>query len=217
MLLKKILFCRQHTRSMKLRRKPFRTGYNGFSHGLSNGFQHPEKNLFMKRVQALPIRHSPESFGKKRDSISISVYPSPIDSILSSSKASPGTFISANNNSRSSCTTSNTCQKSRASPTRNSLVCHRPLAISLTTIGSIIFDIINDYGLTMPNSEAVHLFCGSIVVWLISFFIIQHLSIKSKMLKSLLAIYNRNHFDIIIIIYFLAIVTDYYFGQKHSL
>jgi hypothetical protein len=37
------------------------------------------------------------------------------------------------------------------------------------------------------------------------------------MLKSLLAIYNRNHFDIIIIIYFLAIVTDYYFGQKHSL
>jgi low temperature requirement protein LtrA len=66
---------------------------------------------------------------------------------------------------------------------------HLPIVVSLTAIGASISNIIQDPGSAVPSLEAIHLFCGAVSVWLVSFLIVQHLSIKSKMLKPLLAPY----------------------------
>ena len=66
---------------------------------------------------------------------------------------------------------------------------HLPIVVSLAAIGASISSILQDYSSAVPSYEAVQLFCGAVVVWLFSFFIVQHLSIKGKMLKSLWAPY----------------------------
>ena len=66
---------------------------------------------------------------------------------------------------------------------------HLPIVISLTAIGASISNIIQNSGPAGPSPGAVHLLCGAVTVWLVSFLTIQHLSIKNKMLKPLLAPY----------------------------
>jgi len=66
---------------------------------------------------------------------------------------------------------------------------HLPIVVSLAAIGASISSILQDSSSAVPSYEAVQLFCGAVVVWLFSFFIVQHLSIKGKMLKSLWAPY----------------------------
>jgi low temperature requirement protein LtrA len=67
---------------------------------------------------------------------------------------------------------------------------HLPIVVSLTAIGASISNIIQDSSSVVLGTEAVQLFCGATAVWLISFLIVQHLSIKSKMLRPLLAQYS---------------------------
>jgi low temperature requirement protein LtrA len=66
---------------------------------------------------------------------------------------------------------------------------HLPIVISLTAIGASISNIIQNSGSAGQSPEAIHLFCGAVAVWLVSFLTIQHLSIKNKLLKPLRAPY----------------------------
>jgi low temperature requirement protein LtrA len=66
---------------------------------------------------------------------------------------------------------------------------HLPIVISLTAIGASLSNIIQNSASAGQSQEAIHLFCGAVAVWLVSFLTIQHLSIKNKILKPLRAPY----------------------------
>jgi low temperature requirement protein LtrA len=66
---------------------------------------------------------------------------------------------------------------------------HLSLVISLTAVGASISTFLQQANLAVPASEAVLLFCSAIAVWLISFFIVQAVSMQIKLLKLLLLPY----------------------------
>jgi low temperature requirement protein LtrA len=83
---------------------------------------------------------------------------------------------------------------------------HLPLVISLTAIGASISNIIQSSISAVSSAESVQLFCGAIVVWLLSFLTVQNLSMRSKMLKTLFAPYGIG----IVLIVLLSTFLQFY-------